>query len=254
VASNPGGALTASPRRVYFDQRVAPFYDATSTDMFDPAVLEPTVDFLAELVGDGDALEFAVGTGRVALPLSQRGVRVVGIDLSGPMVAELEKKDGADAISVTIGDFSTTRVEGEFALVYLVYNTITNLVEQDAQVETFANAAAHLKPGGCFVIECFIPQLQRLALGDTALPFHVSPTRLGFDEYDVVNQGLVSHHYWLVGDRLETFVQPFRYLWPAEMDLMAKMAGLRLRERWADWQRNPFTATNDSAISVWEKL
>ena len=240
--------------KIYFDERVAPHDDATSAEMFDPGVLEPTVSFLADLAGDGAALELAVGTGRVALPLRARGVRVHGIDLSPAMVAELQAKPGADEIDVTIGDIATTKVDGFFRLAYLVYNTIENLTTQDAQVQCFQNAAAHLEPGGCFVIEVGVPALQRLPPGETVRPFLVTPERLGFDEYDIANQGLVSYHYW-IGDRaLGQFSQPFRYVWPAELDLMARLAGMTLRERWGSWSRAPFTSESTEHISVWEKV
>ena len=240
-------------RKNYFDEPEAATYDKGSADMFAPEVLEPTVDFLADLAGDGAALELGIGTGRVALPLSRRGIRVKGIDLSPAMVERLKAKPGGDAIDVTIGDFATATVDGTFRLAYLVFNTIGNLTSQDDQVACFQNAAAHLEPGGFFVIEVGVPDLQRLPRGDTIRPFTVTPTKLGFDEYDVVNQGLISHHYKVVDGRLEVFSIPFRYVWPAELDLMARMAGMRLRERWATWTREPFTSTSDSHISVWEK-
>ena len=239
--------------KIYFDERIAKGYDAASTDMFEPAVVDPAVSFLADLAGDGAALELGVGTGRIALPLSQRGVPVHGIDVSPAMVERLRAKPGADAIDVTIGDFATTRVGRTFRLAYLVYNTITNLTTQDEQVECFRNVAAQLEPGGCFVIEVHIPELQRLPPGDTVRAFHVSPQRLGFDEYDIAAQILYSHHYWIVDGKLENFSAPYRYLWPAELDLMARLAGMTLRERWSDWNRAPFTSDSTKHISVWEK-
>ena len=238
---------------IYFDEYRAKHYDADSTDMFAPAVVDPAVSFLADLAGTGAALELGVGTGRIALPLHARGVEVHGIDLSAAMVAQLRTKPGAERIAVTIGDFATTRVDGTFTLAYLVYNTIENLTTQDEQVQCFQNVAAHLEPGGCFVIEVEIPALQRLPPGETVRPFHVSPHRLGFDEYDVAGQGLISHHYWTVGGRFESFSMPFRYVWPSELDLMARIAGMRLRERWSDWNRTPFTSESGKHISVWEK-
>jgi len=237
----------------YFGEQVAARYDELSAEMFDPAVIEPAVDFLASLAGDGDALELGIGTGRIALPLAQRGIRVKGIDLSQAMVERLRAKPGAEGIDVEIGDFATTTVAGTFRLAYLVFNTINNLTTQDAQVACFENAAAHLEPGGCFVIEVGVPALQRLPPGETVRPFRVTPTRLGFDEYDVVEQGLISHHYRVVGDRLEARSIPFRYVWPAELDLMARIAGMRLRERWSSWEREPFTNESTKHISVWEK-
>lgn len=238
---------------IYFDERVAKEYDAGSADMFDPAVVDPAVSFLADLAGTGAALELGIGTGRLALPLSRRGVRVHGIELSPAMVAQLQAKPGADDIGVTIGDFATTRVSGAFRLAYLVYNTIENLTTQDEQVQCFQNVAAQLEPGGCFVIEVEVPALQRLPPGETVRAFHVSPTRLGFDEYDIAAQGLVSHHYQVGDSQLGVFSQPFRYVWPSELDLMARLAGMSLRERWSGWKREPFTSDSRSHVSVWEK-
>jgi SAM-dependent methyltransferase len=237
----------------HFDERIATGYDAASADMFEPAAIDPAVSFLADLAGEGAALELGIGTGRIALPLSQRGVRVHGIDLSPAMVERLRAKPGADDVGVTIGDFATTKVAGTFRLAYLVYNTITNLTTQDEQVRCFHNVAAHLEPGGCFAIEVFVPSLQRLPPGETVRAFHLSPTRLGFDEYDIARQILYSHHYWVVGDRLEIFSAPYRYVWPSELDLMARLAGMALRERWSDWNREPFTSDSTTHVSVWEK-
>jgi SAM-dependent methyltransferase len=237
----------------HFGEHVAARYDESSADMFDPTVLGPTVDFLAELAGDGAALELGIGTGRVALTLVQRGVPVHGIDLSEAMVARLRAKPGGEDIPVAIGDFATTKVEGAFSLAYLVFNTINNLTTQDAQVACFQNVGAHLEPGGCFVIEVGVPQLQRLPPGETVRPFEVSPTKVGFDEYDVVSQGLISHHYWVSEDRHEAISMPFRYVWPSELDLMARLAGMRLRDRFGGWKREPFTAESRKHVSVWEK-
>jgi SAM-dependent methyltransferase len=237
----------------FFGEQVAARYDELSDEMFAPSVVDPAVDFLAGLAGEGDALEFGIGTGRVALPLAQRGVRVKGIDLSEAMVERLRAKPGGAEIQVEIGDFATTTVAGSFTLAYLVFNTINNLTTQDAQVACFENAAAHLEQGGCFVIEVGVPGLQRLPPGETVRPFRVTPTRLGFDEYDIAAQGLISHHFRVVGDRLEARSIPFRYVWPAELDLMARIAGLTLRERWSGWKREPFTSESTKHISVWEK-
>jgi hypothetical protein len=241
------------PKRNYFDEEAAERYDETSADMYASDVLDPAVRCLADLVGDGAALEFGVGTGRIALPLSQRGVRVHGIDLSAPMLDQLLAKPGADRIEVTVGDAATTKVGGTFRLVYMVWNTIMNLTTQDEQVDCFLNAAAHLEPGGCFVIEVMVPDLQRLPPGETVRPFLVSRTRLGFDEYDVPAQGLVSYHYWVGNGDAQAGSMPFRYVWPSELDLMARIAGMTLRERWGGWQREPFTAASTCHISVWEK-
>jgi SAM-dependent methyltransferase len=236
----------------HFGERVAAGYDRGVADMFDPAVVEPAVDLLAELAGDGAALELGIGTGRIALPLAARGVPVQGIDLSEAMVARLRAKPGGEAIPVALGDFATTRVDGRFRVAYLVFNTINNLTTQDAQVACFQNVAAHLEPGGCFLIEVGVPALQRLPPGETVHPFDVSPAHLGFDEYDVVAQGLISHHYTFADGGVEVLSIPFRYVWPAELDLMARLAGMRLRDRWAGFTREPFTAESTSHVSVWE--
>jgi SAM-dependent methyltransferase len=236
----------------FFGERVAARYDEGVASMFDPAVVEPVVDVLAELAGDGDALEFAIGTGRIALPLSARGVRVVGIDNSPEMVARLRAKPGAESIEVTMGDYSSTRVDGEFAVVYVVFNTICNLVTQDAQVAAFENAAAHLRAGGVFVVETGVPALQDLPRGQTIVPFRADAGGLGFDVYDVVTQNFSSQHYRFEDGRVEAEPYEFRYAWPAELDLMARIAGMRLRHRWANWQRETFTAESGSHVSVWE--
>ena len=236
----------------YFGDEVAAEYDDDLTEMFTPAAVVPAVDLLAELAGDGAALELGIGTGRIALPLVARGVPVHGIDLSSAMVDQMRRKPGAD-IPVALGDFATTTVEGTFTLAYLVFNTIMNLTSQAEQVACFRNAASHLEPGGCFVIEVSVPDLQRLPAGETFRPFTVTPTRLGVDEYDVVNQGLISHHYVVEQGSLRQQSVPFRYVWPAELDLMAELAGMSLRERWADWNRTPFTAESRHHVSVWEK-
>jgi SAM-dependent methyltransferase len=237
----------------YFGEQVAERYDESAADMFDPATVALVVDFLAELASDGSALELGIGTGRIALPLAERGIRVHGIDLSEAMVARLRAKSGADRISVTIGDFATTTVDRRFSVAYLVFNTIMNLTSQDEQVACFQNVAAHLQPGGCFVIEVGVPDLQRLPPGETVRPFTVSPARLGFDEYDIAAQGLISHHYWIDNGKFETVSMPFRYVWPAELDLMARLAGMSLRERWSGWNREPFTSESRQHVSVWEK-
>jgi SAM-dependent methyltransferase len=236
----------------HFGERVAARYDS-DVDMAKPEVVDPIVDFLADLAGDGAALELGIGTGRIALPLAQRGVHVHGIDLSTAMVARLQAKPGAEDIDVTIGDFATTMVEGTFTVAYLVFNTIMNLTTQEEQVACFQNVAAHLEPGGSFVIEVGVPDLQRLPHGEKFRPFRVSATRLGFDEYDVVSQGLISHHYSVIDGKLEVNAVPFRYAWPAELDLMARLAGMTLRERWSGWKREPFTSESTKHVSVWEK-
>jgi SAM-dependent methyltransferase len=237
----------------HFGEEVAARYDESEGFMFDPAHIEAVTDFLAELAGDGAALELGIGTGRIALPLARRGVRVHGIDLSDAMVARLRAKPGGEEIDVTMGDFATTRVDATFSLAYLVFNTIMNLTTQDEQVACFENVSAHLEPGGCFVIEVVVPALQRLPPGETFQPFHVGESHVGIDEYDVVNQGLVSHHFQRTDDG--TFRKasgPFRYVWPAELDLMARIAGMTLRGRYGDWNREPFTAESERHVSVWQ--
>ena len=238
---------------IYFDERIAKGYETLWPGLFEPAVVEPAVSFLAELAGTGSALELGIGTGRLALPLSRRGVRVHGIELSPAMVAELQAQPGSGDIGVTVGDFATTRVDGTFTLAYLVRNTITNLTTQDEQVACFRNVAAHLEPGGRFVIEVYVPELRRLPPGETVHPFEITPTHLGFEEYDVATQIAFSHHYWVIDGRLETFSTPHRYVWPAELDLMARLAGMSLCERWSDWSRDPFTSESREHVSVWEK-
>lgn len=232
----------------YFGEAAAGRYDESEAEHFGPAV-----DLLVELAGDGPVLELGIGTGRIALPLAARGLRLHGIDLSKAMVAQLRSKPGAEEIDVTVGDFATTKVDGSFSLAYLVFNTIMNLTTQAAQVACFANVAAHLRPGGCFVIETSLPDLRRLPPGETIRTFHVSETRWGFDEYEVETQGLVSHHFELVDGKLERSSIPFRFVWPSELDLMANMAGMRLRERWSGWEREPFTSESRAHVSIWEK-
>jgi SAM-dependent methyltransferase len=237
----------------YFDGPVAARYDESSADMFDAEVVDPVVDFLVELAGSGRALELGIGTGRIALPLAARGVSVHGIELSKAMVAQLRAKPGGEEIGVTIGDFATTTVDGVFSVAYLVFNTIGNLTTQEAQVACFGNVAAHLEPGGCFVIEVGVPGLRRLPPGERFNVFDVSEDHWGIDEYDVATQGLTSHHLELVDGRLERHSIPFRYVWPSELDLMAQLAGMRLRERWSGWKREPFTNDSRKHVSVWEK-
>jgi SAM-dependent methyltransferase len=238
----------------YFGERVAASYDDEEGDRFAAAAVDQTADFLAGLAGGGRALELAIGTGRIALPLASRGVPVHGIDMSRAMVARLRAKPGGDALGVTIGDFSATRVDGTFSLVYLVFNTIDNLTTQEAQVACFRNAAAHLGPGGCFVIEVEVPGLRLLPPGQTVVPFHVSDTHWGFDRYDCATQAMSSNYFALTeGGGAEYSSMPFRYVWPSELDLMAQIAGLRLRERWQGWGREPFTHESRQHVSVWEK-
>lgn len=238
----------------HLNASVAATYDDAVADRFTSEAVGPAVEVLSGLAGGGTAVEFAVGTGRLALPLAASGTVVFGVDFSEPMLAELRKKDGAESIRVTCGDMTETRVCDDAALVYLVFNTIGNLRTQQQQVACFCNAAAHLEPGGCFLIENNVPNLHGLSSGETIRPFDVSPRHLGFDEYaDRVNQILVSHHYFIDGDRVRTLSGAFRYVWPSELDLMAQLAGLTLESRWADWHRRPFDDTSKSHVSVWRK-
>lgn len=226
-------------------------YDDAEDPMFAPALLAATTAFLAEAAAGGSAVEFAIGTGRVAIPLHERGVPVSGIELSEPMAERLRQK--APDIPVTIGDMTSTHVAGGHSLVYLVYNTIGNLVTQDAQVACFANAASHLRPGGRFVIENTVPPLRRLPPGQTAVPFDVTDEHVGFDTLDPITQRATSHHLTRDGATFRYSPHHFRYVWPSELDLMARLAGLEPEGRFADWERTPFTAESPSHVSVWRK-
>jgi SAM-dependent methyltransferase len=237
----------------HFGESVAERFDERNAQQADPAVVGPIVDLLVELAAGGAALELGIGTGRIALPLAERGVPVHGIELSEAMLARLRTKPGAERIGVTVGDFATATVEATFTVAYVVANTIMNLTTQDEQVACFENVSAHLEPGGCFVIEVLVPGLRRLPPGERFQPFAVSPTHLGFDEYDVARQGLISHHYWIEEGGIEVLSPPFRYVWPSELDLMARLAGMSLRERWAGWAQEPFTSESEKHVSVWEK-
>jgi SAM-dependent methyltransferase len=237
----------------YFDERVAARYDDSEGEMFEAEAIDPVVEVLVELAGRGRALELGIGTGRIALPLARRGVSVHGIDLSKAMVARLRAKRDGEDIGVTIGDFATTTVDASFSLAYLVFNTIMNLTTQAGQVACFRNAAAHLEPGGCFVIEATIPDLRRLPPGETFHVFNASENHWGIDEYEVATQGLTSHHFEIVDGTVERSSIPFRYAWPSELDLMAQLAGMELRSRWGGWKREPFTSESTRHVSVWEK-
>lgn len=240
----------------YFGESVAAGYDESTAEMFAADRLDPVVELLAELAGSGNgrALELGIGTGRVALPLARRGVEVHGIDMSRAMVERMRAKPGGDAIGVTIGDFATAKAEGRFSLAYLVFNTINNLTSQDAQVDCFRNVAEHLEPGGRFVVEVGVPDLRRLPPGQNAVPFRVEDGRLGFDLYDVATQSMSSHHVRIDDEGHGSYLAvPFRYVWPSELDLMARLAGMRLRDRWDGWTREPFTSESRQHVSVWEK-
>lgn len=240
---------------IIWGQEIAEVYDRTYAAQSVPPVLGPIAELLAELAGDGPALEFAVGTGRVALALSARGVAVHGIELSPHMAAQLRAKPGADAVPVTIGDMTTTRVQGTFQLVYLVANSIMNVTAQDDQLSVFANAAAHLAPGGCFVVQVLVPQLRRVPPGETARVFTFTPHHVGIETFDdTANQIAWSHHWMEVDGRLVSHSAPYRYVWPSELDLMARITGFRLRDRWAGWDRSPFTSASQDQIAVFERL
>ncbi|MEV7956153.1 class I SAM-dependent methyltransferase [Streptomyces sp. NPDC088141] len=242
----------------HFGERVAERYDHSTGTEFQQDVIEQTVDLLAELAGGGRALELGIGTGRIALPLARRGVPVHGIDMSRAMVARMRAKPGGEGIGVSIGDFATTTVDtkedGPFSLAYLVFNTIMNLTTQEAQVACFRNVAEHLAPGGCLVIETVVPELRKIPLGQNIVPFHTSPTGWSYTAYDTVTQDATCHYITIGEDgRGEAHTTPFRYVWPAELDLMAQLAGLRLRDRWDSWTREPFTENSRQHVSVWEK-
>jgi hypothetical protein len=240
---------------VLWGAEIASVYDATSAGMFESAVLGPTVDVLASLAGNGAALEFAVGTGRVALPLSERGVPVAGIELSPDMAAVLRDKPGAAAVPVTIGDMTSTRVPGVYSLVYLVFNTIMNVTTQDEQVAVFANAAAHLAAGGRFVVEVGLPAVAGLPATELGRVFDISSGHIGIDTIDdPVGQITSSHHWTLIDGQWRRSSAPYRYVWPSELDLMARLAGFRLEHRWSGWDKAPFTAASTSQVAVYQKV
>jgi SAM-dependent methyltransferase len=239
---------------ILWGREIAEVYDRTSADMFDPSMVDPVVDALVDLSRGGPALELAIGTGRIALPLSARGIAVQGIELSPHMAEQLRRKPGADAIPVTIGDMTTTRVEGAFTLVYLVFNTIMNVITQEAQIAVFANAADHLLPGGVFVVEVLVPQIRRVPPTELGRVFTLEEDHIGIETFDdVAGQISWSHHWMEVEGRLVRHSAPYRYVWPSELDLMARMAGFRLRDRWSGWNRQPFTGESSSQVVVYEK-
>lgn len=233
---------------------IAEIYDSTYPSDSEDEGLRPMTDLLAELAGGGAALEFAIGTGRVALPLSRRGVPVSGIELSPHMAEKLRGKPGAEAIPVTEGDMTTAKVPGTFSVVYLVANTIMNVTTQEEQLEVFANAASHLEPGGCFVVELIVPQLRRVPRGENAHVFTLEPNHVGIETFDdLVGQIAWSHHWIEIGGRLVRHAAPYRYVWPSELDLMARLAGFRLLARWGDWSKAPFTDDSVSQVAVFQK-
>lgn len=249
----PAGDKRTTPDP-HLDPIVAAAYDESQSRHFESTEIESAVAVLTDFAGSGPAVEFAVGTGRLAIPLAQAGVAVHGIDFSEPMLVELGSKPGADLVELVIGDMTTTQACTDASLVYLVFNTIMNLRTQELQSACFRNAARHLHTGGYFLIETMVPELRLLPPGETIRPFDVGPTHLGFDEYvDLVNQILISHHYFIDGDRTRTSSPAFRYVWPSELDLMAELAGMTLAHRWADWNHSPFTGDSGSHVSIWQK-
>lgn len=243
-------------QQFFLDPDIAAHYDESSADMYEPQLLESTVDLLVALArgGSDSALELGIGTGRIALPVASRGVRVSGIDLSEPMLSQLRSKDGAQDIDITPGSFRTAQLGRTFRLVYGVFNVFTTFTTQDEQVEAFGNAAAHVEPDGYLVAECWIPDLQRLPPGERVRAFDVSPGHLGFDEYEVAGQRCTSHHYVLNGDRVvASGASHHRWLWPSELDLMARLCGLKLHERWGTWSKDPFTSDSRNCISIFRK-
>lgn len=235
-----------------WDAEAARRYDTPGTGMFAPEVLGATVDRLAALAGEGPALEFAIGTGRVAVPLAERGVPVTGIELSAAMIGQLRTKADEATIPVVTGDMATALAPGRYALVYLVYNTIGNLLTQAEQVACFRNAARHLEPGGRFVIELGVPELRRLPPGQQGVVFRSEPGYIGLDTFDVLRQHLVSHHFTFDESRqARLFRTPQRYIWPSELDLMAQLAGFEPETRHADWTGAEFTAESPSHVSVY---
>lgn len=239
---------------IIWDREQARVYDRIFRAKFEPSVLGPMVDLLAAEAGGGPALEFAAGTGRVALALSARGIAVHGIELSPPMAEEMLGKPGAGAVPVTIGDMTSARVPGTFRLVFLVANTIMNVTTQDDQVAVFANAAAHLEPGGCFVVEVIVPQLRRVPPGETGRVIALDPDHVGIETFDdPAGQIAWSRHWFEVDGKLHRHAAPYLYVWPPELDLMGRLTGFRLRDRWAGWDRAPFTADSASQVAVFEK-
>jgi SAM-dependent methyltransferase len=238
----------------HFAGRIAEDYDKDLPWSFSPEVLAPMVNTLAALATGGDCLEFAIGTGRVALPLRAKGVGVDGIEYSPDMVQQLRKKPGGADVTVVIGDMASATTGRQYALVFLVFNTIMNLTTQKLQVDCFRNAAKHLQPGGKFVVEVMVPALRSFPPGAVAVPFDVSKSHLGFDTYEPAEQRLSSHHVQIAADGRATYhVHPFRYVWPSELDLMAELAGLRLQSRHADWHGNAFADDSRQHVSVWQK-
>jgi SAM-dependent methyltransferase len=254
VAAGGCARKSRSVALVVWDEEIAAVYDETYEAKFAPEVVDPMVDLLEHLADGGAVLEFAVGTGRVALPLSARGVMVQGIELSPAMAARLNAKPGSERVRVTVGDMCTTRVGDEFSVVYIVANSLMNVTTQHEQLSVFTNAARHLRTRGSFVVELIVPQLQKVPPGETARVFTLEPDHVGIETFDdLVGQIAWSHHWMHVQDRFVRHSAPYRYLWPGELDLMGALAGLRLRDRWADWHRAPFRSDSPAQVAVFEK-
>ncbi len=237
-----------------WDEEAARLYDTPGTGMFAPDVLGPTVERLRTLAAGGRALEMAIGTGRVAVPLVEAGVEVAGIELCQPMIDQLRTKMDEASLPVLLGDMTTVQVDGDFSLVFAVFNAISNVLTQDAQIAVFENAARHLTPGGRFVIELWVPDLRTLPPGRTGSVFDARPGYLGADVFDVVAQHVVSHHVHFGrdgGTNARIFRSPHRYIWPGELDLMARIAGFSLESRHAGWSDEPFTAESRDHVSVY---
>lgn len=253
MSTAPAGARITAVSEEVWNERIAAAFDADAAEMFDPAVVDPAVNVLAELAGQGSALEFGIGTGRIAIPLQARGVRVAGIDISQPMLEQLRRKPGAETIEVLAGSCADATVGGAFDLVYAVWNTFTNLLTQHEQVDCFKNAAAHLVPGGHFLIEGGVPTVTGDAFQRYSV-FAASPDHIGFDELlDGVAQQAVSHHFFFEDGQVTKWDSPHRFVWPSELDLMGEIAGLELQHRWQGWDRHPFSDTSTSHVSIWRK-
>jgi len=237
-----------------WDEEAAKDYDTPGRGMFAPEVLGPTIERLRGLADGGRVLEFAIGTGRVAVPLAEAGVPIAGIELCQPMIDQLRTKADEDVLPVVLGDMTTARVEGTFNLVFVVFNGISNVLTQDRQIAVFENAARHLVPGGRFVIELWVPDLRSLPPGRTGSVFAAAPGYLAADIFDPVAQHVVSHHVQFdpeAGTRARIFRSPHRYIWPAELDLMARITGFTLESRHGGWSEEPFTAESTDHVSVY---
>ena len=241
-------------RESTYGDRIADVYDELYEDLASPALVAPMVDVLANLAGGGRALELGIGTGRIALPLAGRGVEVHGIDASAAMVDKMRRKPGGGRIPVTMADFADVDADGRFSLVYVVFNTFFALLTQDAQVRCFANVASRLSEGGVFLVEAFAPDLTRFERGQNIQAGVVETDRVSIDlsRHDAVAQTVESSHVHISEQGVRLYPVKLRYAWPSELDLMARVAGMRLRSRWGDWQGGPFTASSTNHVSAYE--